>query len=134
MNKNLPHLGYESLGRQAKIGIVRTKTWTDWAAFNVSESQVLQTGHAFNMQQAELHMDQDGASDTSGQGRCIATATQISLGNDTKDIAHGLFSALRELDQREVDVIYVEGIEDEGDIAAAIMNRLRKAATKIESS
>jgi len=31
-----------------------------------------------------------------------------------------------------VDVIYVEGIEDEGDIAAAVMNRLRKAASIIE--
>jgi L-threonylcarbamoyladenylate synthase len=36
------------------------------------------------------------------------------------------------LDQKGVDVIYVEGIEDEGDIAAAVMNRLRKAATVIE--
>lgn len=57
--------------------------------------------------------------------------TQISLGGETKDIAHGLFSALRELDERGVDVIYVEGIKDEGDIAAAVMNRLRKAATVI---
>ena len=64
--------------------------------------------------------------------RYIANVTEISLGAETKDIAHGLFSALRELDQRGVDVIYVEGIEDEGDIAAAVMNRLRKAATVIE--
>ncbi|TVY81177.1 Threonylcarbamoyl-AMP synthase [Lachnellula suecica] len=62
----------------------------------------------------------------------IADLFQIKLGGETKDIAHGLFSALRELDQREVDIIYVEGIEDEGDIAAAVMNRLRKAATVIE--
>ena len=62
----------------------------------------------------------------------IADLVEISLGWRTKDIAHGLFSALRELDQRGVDVIYVEGIEDEGDIAAAVMNRLRKAATVIE--
>jgi L-threonylcarbamoyladenylate synthase len=62
----------------------------------------------------------------------IADIVEIALGKKTKDIAHGLFSALRELDQRSVDVIYVEGIEDEGDIAAAVMNRLRKAATVIE--
>jgi L-threonylcarbamoyladenylate synthase len=64
--------------------------------------------------------------------RYIANIIEISLGAETKDIAHGLFSALRELDQRDVDVIYVEGIEDEGDIAAAVMNRLRKAAAVIE--
>ena len=53
----------------------------------------------------------------------------IGLGFDTADIARGLFSALRELDQKGVDTICVEGIEDnEGDAAAAVMNRLRKAA------
>lgn len=62
----------------------------------------------------------------------IADLIEISLGSKTTDIAHSLFSALRELDQRGVDIIYVEGIEDKADIAAAVMNRLRKAATVIE--
>ena len=53
----------------------------------------------------------------------------ISLGRDVADIARGLFAALRELDQKGVSVIFVEGIEDtEGGARAAIMNRLRKAA------
>lgn len=53
----------------------------------------------------------------------------IALGSQTEHIARGLFSALRDLDRKDVDVIFVEGISDsEGDTAAAIMNRLRKAA------
>jgi L-threonylcarbamoyladenylate synthase len=54
----------------------------------------------------------------------------IALGSSTDDVARGLFSALRELDKKDVDVIYVEGIDDKvgDDIAAAVMNRLRKAA------
>ena len=53
----------------------------------------------------------------------------IGLGGDTAEIARGLFSALRELDQRGVEVMFVESINDsEGDTAAAVMNRLRKAA------
>lgn len=54
----------------------------------------------------------------------------IALGPDTKSIARGLFSALRELDQKSVEVIFVEGIDDGkgGGARAAIMNRLRKAA------
>jgi len=54
----------------------------------------------------------------------------IALGTSTEEVARGLFSALRELDKREVDVIFVEGIDDGvgNDIAAAVMNRLRKAA------
>ncbi|OJD37124.1 translation initiation protein sua5 [Diplodia corticola] len=54
---------------------------------------------------------------------------EVNLGAETKDIARGLFSALRELDKINVDVIFVEGIDEtEGDVAAAVMNRLRKAA------
>ena len=54
---------------------------------------------------------------------------EISLGREVGDIARGLFSALRELDKYSVDAILVEGInDDEGDIATAVMNRLRKAA------
>ncbi|MCJ1228796.1 hypothetical protein MMC12_005459 [Toensbergia leucococca] len=54
----------------------------------------------------------------------------IGLGSDTADIARGLFAALRQLDQAVVDVIFVEGIDDDGEggVAAAVMNRLRKAA------
>ena len=53
----------------------------------------------------------------------------IGLGPSTADIARDLFSALRELDQKGVDIICVEGIDDtSGDAAAAVMNRLRKAA------
>ena len=53
----------------------------------------------------------------------------IGLGESTASIARTLFSGLRELDQKGVDVIFVEGIEDNGDgAAAAVMNRLRKAA------
>lgn len=51
------------------------------------------------------------------------------LGVDVESIARRLFSALRAMDEMEVDVIYVEGISDQsGDLAAAVMNRLRKAA------
>jgi L-threonylcarbamoyladenylate synthase len=58
------------------------------------------------------------------------TIWEISLGRSTAGVARGLFSALRELDKKGVRVIYVEGIDDAGgdDIAAAVMNRLRKAA------
>ncbi|KAK4955349.1 hypothetical protein LTR10_007544 [Elasticomyces elasticus] len=53
----------------------------------------------------------------------------LALGPDTAGIARGVFAALRELDRVDVDAILVEGIDDaEGTTAAAIMNRLRKAA------
>jgi L-threonylcarbamoyladenylate synthase len=53
----------------------------------------------------------------------------VDLGSDSKDVARGLFSALRDLDVKGVKAIFVEGIgESEGDLAAAVLNRLRKAA------
>lgn len=46
------------------------------------------------------------------------------------EIAFNLFSSLREMDKRDIDVIIIEGVEEKG-IGLAIMNRLRKAASKI---
>lgn len=46
---------------------------------------------------------------------------------DKDTIAHGLFHALRKLDQLDVDIILCEGI-DEDNIGMAIMNRLEKAS------
>lgn len=54
----------------------------------------------------------------------------VKLGSDTRQIASGLFAALREMDKRGANVIFVEGITDDGGVAAAVMNRLRKAATQ----
>ena len=53
----------------------------------------------------------------------------VSIGPKTGDIARQLFSVLRELDRNGVEMIFVEGVDEaEGDLAAAIANRLRKAA------
>ncbi len=57
----------------------------------------------------------------------------LSIGDNTRSIAQGLFSALRELDKRGAHIIFVEGIGDNEDIGAAVMNRLRKAASQIRS-
>lgn len=46
-----------------------------------------------------------------------------------EEVARTLFEGLRLCDQREVDIILVEGVEERG-LGAAIMNRLEKAAGK----
>lgn len=55
----------------------------------------------------------------------------VDLGRDVKGVAHGLFGALRELDRLGADIIFVEGVSDGDDMSAAVMNRLRKAASDI---
>ncbi|KAL2167517.1 hypothetical protein VTG60DRAFT_1140 [Thermothelomyces hinnuleus] len=57
----------------------------------------------------------------------------VDLGRDVKGVAHGLFGALRALDRLGADVILVEGVGDGDDMAAAVMNRLRKAASEIRA-
>lgn len=47
--------------------------------------------------------------------------------HDLAAIAHNVYRCLRQLDQAQVDVIYVEGVVPV-DLGAAIMNRLRRAA------
>jgi len=158
----LEHIEFELSENMPSIGIVSTKHWTDWAGLNqakmntedevytkILNTKPIQSENSFAMKEGELWEDtnpwasitdsQDDTAVLSGGSssvpvteRHMANVIEISLGKDIKSIAHGLFSALRELDQRAVDVIYVEGIEDKGGIAAAVMNRLRKAATEIE--
>jgi L-threonylcarbamoyladenylate synthase len=154
LNGKIEYLGYESLGRPPNIGIISTKYWNGWAGFHMAtwswdnkdgKLNDLQTycrvlgPHASRpSNQFSPHQLWQGSlltprEETGPEDKHIANLFEIALGEDTKDIARGLFSALRELDQRGADVIYVEGIQDEGDIAAAVMNRLRKAATVVET-
>ncbi|KAG0650986.1 Threonylcarbamoyl-AMP synthase [Hyphodiscus hymeniophilus] len=147
--KKTDHMGYESMEKTPLIGIVSTRHWPVTGGFEgvkwgwdneegvtkIIRRRPLDASSNLQMKRGEfwrgVSFPESGElpSDTDVH---IADIVTVSLGNETKDIAHGLFSALRELDQRGVDVIYVEGIEDEGDIAAAVMNRLRKAASIIE--
>ncbi|CAI8492096.1 Sua5/YciO/YrdC/YwlC family tRNA threonylcarbamoyl adenosine modification protein [Pichia kudriavzevii] len=66
--------------------------------------------------------------DTSGGGNLV-----IPLGKEGEEIQRNLFAALRDADAQEVDLIFVEGV-DEGEQGLAIMNRLSKAASDIISN
>lgn len=73
--------------------------------------------------------------DTKGMRIGVATTTGKkyhvnhieSLGVTKQEIAKGLFDVLRRFDEVDVDVILVEGVDEEG-LGLAIMNRLRKAS------
>ncbi|GKT55133.1 translation initiation protein Sua5 [Colletotrichum tofieldiae] len=119
-----------------KIGIIRTRRWKTagglhHGALQVSKVHVdgavevnARDEAAYEVQEGEL---QDA------QEKPMATILDIGLGDDTRGIAQGLFSALRDLDRRGASVIFVDGIDDRNDIAEAVMNRLRKAASEIRA-
>ncbi|POR39730.1 Threonylcarbamoyl-AMP synthase [Tolypocladium paradoxum] len=110
-----------------RIGVIRTKRWKPAAGLNCGELRRAsgqgdaQSGTSYDVFTGDLK-DKDG--------EIVGQVFDISLGTDTRGIAQGLFSALRDLDRRGAEMIFVDGIEDELDIAAAVMNRLRKAASE----
>ena len=140
----------EEIMAKNKIGVVRTKSWGPAIGLDAEK----QTAHKANGQTNGISHINGTAPiadlSSSRLSNLLRSITQhriphahhytlqhskvdawdIDLGTRTEDVARGLFSALRELDKKGVEVIYVEGIDDSmgDDMAAAVMNRLRKAA------
>jgi L-threonylcarbamoyladenylate synthase len=116
-----------------KVGVIRTQRWKVAAGLQVQNwrevDPIVTNGDAQNGNDKSSYPAFTG--DLVGRdGNIIGELYDIDLGKDTKGIAHGLFSALRELDSRGADTIFVDGVDGELDIAAAVMNRLRKAASE----
>jgi L-threonylcarbamoyladenylate synthase len=132
---------FDDIARQShweKVGFVRTKHWRECALF--SDSGLLGNEQA-NGARKEAFSLLAAVRRPSPKAKAItvhdtATGAQIGavavdLGGEAADVARGLFSALREVDSHGVAVMFVEGIADgtgDGNVAAAVMNRLRKAA------
>lgn len=57
----------------------------------------------------------------------IPEAVDRSMGATAGEVAHSLFKLLREVDEMDVGLILVEGVDESGD-GLAVMNRLSKAA------
>ncbi|KAL8375989.1 hypothetical protein RB595_007207 [Gaeumannomyces hyphopodioides] len=109
-------------GAGRRIGVVRTRSSAAaGSAGSGARAADGEGGCALRFSEHERR-DADGGT---------TTVLETSLGRDPRDVAQGLFSALRELDARRADVIFVEGVGDGDDIAAAVMNRLRKAASEV---
>jgi L-threonylcarbamoyladenylate synthase len=109
------------------IGIIRTRNWKLGLEL-APEDHIARTSNPVPSPIENIISFPVPVQDMRSNGRA-KMAYDYHLGSDAVSIAHGLFAALRGLDELDVDVIYVEGVSDsEGDLAAAVMNRLRKAA------
>ncbi|KAI2628924.1 translation factor [Xylaria nigripes] len=118
------------------VGVIRTRHWQLGGGLSnggFEEQNRLDASTEFDSQVGiELEIREASLCRSPG-GKPIGKLLDISIGKDSRSIAHGLFSALRELDRRGADIIFVEGTLDDKDIGAAVMNRLRKAAAQIKS-
>jgi L-threonylcarbamoyladenylate synthase len=139
----------EELKTKKKIGVIRTKSWTPALGLEAAKSKSVESNGHINGAAQSMRTSTSDAS-PARLSNLLRSVIQhqvphaelytthvdqteiwdIDLGAETEAVARGLFSALRELDKRDVEIIYVEGIDDrtDDDIAAAVMNRLRKAA------
>lgn len=132
-------------GGNRKVGIITTKRWNiepqDFAITQRQETTVLnnerissnglEPGFAGMLRSSNSILESKSAMVNHDMREDVPSLQllEIALGSDTANVARGIFSSLRELDREDVDAIVVEGIDDsEGDTAAAVMNRLRKAA------
>jgi L-threonylcarbamoyladenylate synthase len=111
-------------GRGEVVGIVKTRAWERFAK--------VPNGNGIHGEDEAVKLDISRQPLGLGKEDVVAT-WEVDVGRDTRSIAQGLFAALRELDRLGADIIFVEGIDDGEDIAAAVMNRLRKAASDIRS-
>ncbi|KAL4959086.1 putative DUF814 domain protein [Aspergillus stella-maris] len=103
------------------IGIVRTQTW-DCGLQLLPESEIEKVAKSVPSLVDNLVEFSVSVGDKTKE------VFDCHLATDIGGIARGLFAALRAMDEKEVDVIYVEGVSDNEHLAAAVMNRLRKAA------
>ncbi|KAI9767479.1 MAG: hypothetical protein M1840_005708 [Geoglossum simile] len=121
-------------GMCGTVGVVRTKDWpADFSleasafAIEIAVEDGSITPSCGSPEPASLNPAKHFSAHHANTNHKL-TIYSISLGPTPSEVARGLFAALRGLDTKGVDTIFVEGISDEGDIAAAVMNRLRKAA------
>ena len=125
-------------GQVESIGVIRTLRWSATDTLSIVRHQKQEqspdkamdgqwSNHGTQSTEVDMRI-QRLTLDFDEEGQHL-TVWDVGLGSDAKHIARGLFAALRELDLKDVDAILVEGIsESHGTLAAAIMNRLRKAA------
>ncbi|KZZ97147.1 translation initiation protein Sua5 [Ascosphaera apis ARSEF 7405] len=115
------------------VGIVRTTNWPEGLSLPLirlreqRRGDVQQTTESVDVGDMLTirHLSTDPIQDL----HTLPKILDINIGTTTESIARNLFYALRALDEENASVIYVEGISDtDGDLAQAIMNRLRKAA------
>jgi L-threonylcarbamoyladenylate synthase len=140
----------DEVTRKSKVGIIRTKSWRPALGLGAEQKNVTNTTGQTNGTSHTTTPTSLSDSSPSRLSNLLRSVIQhqiphaqrhtiesgsievwdINLGSETEGVARGLFSALRELDKKGVEVIFVEGIDDTtgDDIAAAVMNRLRKAA------
>lgn len=121
-----------------KVGVIRTQRWKKGAglkcgALHPETSDTNTHAQNGNGEQFDTTYEIFKGDLMNGNGEKLGELFDIHLGQDTRRIAQGLFSALRDLDRRGIDIIFVDGIDGEVDIAAAVMNRLRKAASDIRA-
>ncbi|KAI8635496.1 translation factor [Xylariaceae sp. FL1651] len=117
------------------VGVIRTRYWQRGGGLSCGKfksQEAINSTVEPNNEVVELEVDEADLYNSPGNTP-IGKLLDISIGKDSRSIAQGLFSALRELDRHGADVIFVEGTLDDEGIGAAVMNRLRKAASQIKS-
>ena len=118
------------MGPATKAGILRTSLHPRREADRISDDTRL-NGHQNGTLASDEAPDSEQVPipESIKINGSVVSVWVMELGSDATAVAKNLFSGLRELDLKGVDVIFAESMDDrEGDLVAAVMNRVRKAA------
>lgn len=134
----LDGLSGEEPASKMKIGVIRTRRWKPGAGLDCHNLRPLPAGTYNGTDDGHGSLSETTSKILAGDvnwedGLPPGRLYDIDLGTDSGKIGRGLFSALRDLDRIGVDIIFVDGIDDDVGVAAAVMNRLRKAASEIRA-
>ncbi|KAI8997545.1 DHBP synthase RibB-like alpha/beta domain-containing protein [Pilobolus umbonatus] len=141
MAPTTPGMKYRHYSPEAMVILIEHKNSTRDSAFNVKFDTVWKQ-QLTHIQQQGVRVSKVGFLRTTEEGRdhvwestnlldngVQSISLQMGRQGHPEEIARGMFKGLRELDSRSVDIIFVEGISEDRE-GMAVMNRLRKAASK----
>lgn len=141
-DKNLrpkaPGMKYTHYAPSGDLAIVESASGTANDAvvnkINVLAREALESGKSVAILTTKEHRDSYGVSlsndnRSDGQEGCLKSAQVILLGSRSEGatVASRLYAALRECDEKGIEVIYCESFRD-NELSGAIMNRLLRAA------
>lgn len=134
-----PGMKYRHYSPEAKVILIDRKNDVD-TKFDDKFNRVLRE-QVESVQNTGVVVSRIGILRTTHDGETAIWETNSTLSNNIEcvslqmgrfghpeEVARGMFKGLRDLDERNVDLIFVEGISEDRE-GMAVMNRLRKAAS-----
>ncbi len=124
-----PGMKYRHYAPRTPLILVELKDYTDLSTLTLKIIELAEENISKGKRVAILSSSETAKTYLKHLGK-RAKIVVLGSRNNMYSVAKNLFKALRDLDKLNIDIALVEGFEEKG-VGLAVMNRLRKASTKI---